>query len=680
MIVQLDEKINTNDPKVIRSNLIKFYSTLSKWYHFTPPIPIGEKYPCLKWKPFQSEKASALTIQAWAEDYPDCNFGICTGQKAGLVVVEADSPEAERFLSERAVPTSLQVITHRGMHHYYRYPANYNYIKTCAKIFGTDIDIRGDGGLVVAFGSVHKTGARYKPVGNWMTTPPSSLPEFNPAWFPDGINLLTKDISVCAERHEHDLSDAELTGAQQRLREWLSRRPGSTEGRDASGYVFGVACESFRRFPLTPETALPIWCEWGEGNNNTDQQGNYHPWTEAELLHKLRDAYRRVNYDPPIDEVLAAATARLESINPSEVNPEASPFASASASASEADPQPAKASASISLIWTADNVDRLADDELEVWLVDKWIEDHSLTIFSSKPYAGKTVIVRKLIADLVQGTPFFGMATLQTPVLYINTDRNRLRRTRQGIKQHIKHVDDYRTLFFMADETRLPETLKEPYIKECVKQVQEILIQRGLWRGRLLVVVDTFRSAYLRGLEKGSEQDSTMMQTVLAPVKAYVRASGISFMILHHDPKYSSGAAGSNAMPGITDQLWGFERAKGSKTGTLNIITRDDEYDPLSVKKCDDGSLVIPDDMEEKLEAAKKKQETDEKEIVATCDVVPFGADNAVTSEWVAEQLNISVRTAELRLKDAERPGIIPRVNHKGKGVRNDPKLWFRAG
>lgn len=61
------------------------------------PINLAAKKPYCDWKSLQNTPASHDTVEQWLEKWPDAGIGIITGVLSGLLVVDADTPEAVRW-------------------------------------------------------------------------------------------------------------------------------------------------------------------------------------------------------------------------------------------------------------------------------------------------------------------------------------------------------------------------------------------------------------------------------------------------------------------------------------------------------------------------------------------------------------------------------------------------------
>lgn len=103
---------------------------------------------------------SEFQIKKWWGMWPRSNIGLCTG--AAFVVLDIDSPDAEAQLEIMGyeVPESLQVRTGRGRHVYLKGDVS---IRNRAALLGEKgVDIRGEGGYVVAPPSLHENGRVYE--------------------------------------------------------------------------------------------------------------------------------------------------------------------------------------------------------------------------------------------------------------------------------------------------------------------------------------------------------------------------------------------------------------------------------------------------------------------------------------------------------------------------------------
>ena len=119
---------------------------------------------------FKAATTDPDRIAEWWDQHPDSNVGIATGKvSGGLVVIDLDIDEDKgkngyEVLKDwqrehGALQETAMVITGRGGYHYY-YRDSGTWRNRTGLYEG--VDIRGDGGYVVAPPSVHENGRRYE--------------------------------------------------------------------------------------------------------------------------------------------------------------------------------------------------------------------------------------------------------------------------------------------------------------------------------------------------------------------------------------------------------------------------------------------------------------------------------------------------------------------------------------
>ena len=132
-------------------------------------------------------------ILEWSAKFPDANIGIRTGSESGVIVLDIDPrhdgatslAQLERKFGN--LPATLEVLTGGGGRHlYYRHPGGI--IRNKANI-APGIDLRGDGGYVVAPPSRHVSLQHYR----WQT---KCQPVAAPAWL---LDLISKDGFVSTQ-------------------------------------------------------------------------------------------------------------------------------------------------------------------------------------------------------------------------------------------------------------------------------------------------------------------------------------------------------------------------------------------------------------------------------------------------------------------------------------------------
>lgn len=133
----------------------------------TPLVPTG----------FKAASKDADVIEAWWKKWPDANIGIATGSASGLVVLDFDLKSGgvgtfQELVHAQMLPETFEVSTGGGgVHLYYSRP---DFAVGNKQGLRPGMDVRGDGGYVVAPGSIHESGIPY--VETNYSESPKSLP------------------------------------------------------------------------------------------------------------------------------------------------------------------------------------------------------------------------------------------------------------------------------------------------------------------------------------------------------------------------------------------------------------------------------------------------------------------------------------------------------------------------
>lgn len=124
------------------------YATAVKYvetYKFSViPLKPNSKEPLIDWKPYQTRFPTPEELRKWFLNTEN-NIGIVTGKISNLSVLDVDVKELSV-----GVFSPISVITMRGKHIYFAFNGEVNSASKIAE----HIDVRGEGGYVVAPGSV----------------------------------------------------------------------------------------------------------------------------------------------------------------------------------------------------------------------------------------------------------------------------------------------------------------------------------------------------------------------------------------------------------------------------------------------------------------------------------------------------------------------------------------------
>ena len=224
----------------------------------------NDKRPAKDWSVYQERLASSDEVNEWDDK---ANIGLVTGKQSRIAVVDCESrADAEWFWNERA-KTPTVVKTRRGYHLYFQHVDGVGNAAKVKDEKGTPrYDVRGEGGYVVAPPS-EIDGNEYEYVFSLKLIQPEGLPEFQPEWMP-------KIYGNNGHTNEHK---AIANGVA-----YISKIR-AVSGQGGHNDTYRAACV-LRKSGMHEAEALAAMFEWNITNAEP-------PWSTAELLHKVKDAY-----------------------------------------------------------------------------------------------------------------------------------------------------------------------------------------------------------------------------------------------------------------------------------------------------------------------------------------------------------------------------------------------------
>ena len=226
----------------------------ARGYHVFP-VPPGQK------KSYKSSKFSegrqwgattdAKEVRRDFERWPEANVGIVTGPKSNIFVVECDTPEGHNVdgiaslamivAKHGALPDTLMAESPSGsLHHYFKYSEGVRIINSASKI-ASGIDVRGDGGMVVAPPSVKPGVGSYR----WMN-------DYAIADAPDWL------ITLC---QEEPTTQSLGSGPLQKVDQAEVVAALAVTPSDDEPVWFQIGCALAKELG---DAGLPIFIEWSE--------------------------------------------------------------------------------------------------------------------------------------------------------------------------------------------------------------------------------------------------------------------------------------------------------------------------------------------------------------------------------------------------------------------------------
>ena len=187
----------------------------------------------------------AGTIRQWWAQEPSYNVAIATGAASAVFAVDVDGLDAEIELRKLEadhgkLPATVEVITARGRHLYFKTPDVP--VRNSAGKIAAGIDVRGDGGYVLAPPSVHPSGKAYA----WSVDSAAAFADA-PAWL----------LARIAEPNGAGKQPAPAS-------EWRALIAGGVGEGQRDCTVAKLAGHLLRRF-IDPVVALELLQAWNAG-------------------------------------------------------------------------------------------------------------------------------------------------------------------------------------------------------------------------------------------------------------------------------------------------------------------------------------------------------------------------------------------------------------------------------
>ena len=229
------------------------------------PVEPRGKRALVRWQAFQYRRADVPEIAEWFRRWPDANIAIVTGIVSGLVVLDLDPRHGAHASLESlqqahgALPDTVEVSTGGGGRHlYFAHPGDVTHNRVG---MAPGIDLRGDGGYVVAPPSIHATGEPYR----WVRSPEVLYPVPLPAW-------LLQLAAGGHPSHGHPLSHW-----RRLLREGVAQGERNSGVASLAGYLL--------HYGVGPEVVMELLLCWNAVRCRP-------PLDEAEVLHTVESINR----------------------------------------------------------------------------------------------------------------------------------------------------------------------------------------------------------------------------------------------------------------------------------------------------------------------------------------------------------------------------------------------------
>ena len=456
-------------------------------------------------------------ITAWWQQWPAANVGIATGPVSGIIVVDVDQGgqimELLFGVLDHTIFSTKRSKTGGGTHYFYKYPTTAK-ISISASQLAKNIDIRGDGGYVIAPPSKHASGNNY----SWISESLELL-EFPQVWI-DKLNAPPAAKSSQPATPKSPPSNTNSTGN------------GVTNGNGHNAH----GSSPFVVPPPDPGLRVPIEINFGNRNNALIKlagQLRHFGYSEGAMFAALSVENQRI-CQPPLDNQeihdIAHSAGRYK---PS------TPMDQVSDDDSSANPDYEN---TLRPFLYKDFINaQFEQKEILAYHIGK----RDIAIIQAPTNAGKTTKLRNVVLCMTAGRPFMPFYAGQRPIKVAYFD---FENDAQDIQRDLAIMDDV----FMPKEAKL--------IGENL-----IVIPKGLMGGELFqfnthekwanelirdnnvefIIVDNISAAYDLNDENSNAE---VTKKVIKPLLKMAYKCDCAFLFAHH---YGKGKASEIEHAGV---------------------------------------------------------------------------------------------------------------------------------
>ncbi len=580
------------------------------------PLAPGGKIPAFStdWKAIATTDPERVRAMWWdpvMDAEQPYNIGIATGQ--GLVVLDVDNKNGKSGSTALGVlelmygdlPETYTVETPNGGQHLY-FRTDERIGNSVGKL-GEGLDVRSDGGFVVAEGS--RVGDRAYARGG-SSTERAGLPG----------DLVRHIVERCGRGPVDSVAGPSLAGAidpegaARRAAEWLETADVAVSGDGGNDTTYKVAARVKDFGVATPLEALDVMGDW---NDNCAP-----PWQADGLLKIIESAYK--HGQNPIG-------------SKAHVMPEA-----------EFEPVEVVDRRSIASALPVRNILSEGVNRHQNYLIKGLLNFGMVGLVAGAKNAGKSPLLLDIAAHIVRAEPWLGHRVRPGYVLYIATEgwtgiSNRL----AAVRQEYFDGADTVALDYLAASLNLRTSPKDA--RSIVQTVKERAAHFGLPPG--LVIIDTLSHT----LAGGDDSNQEHTKPVVANAKMIAGETGAAVLFAHHPTKNgSSGVRGSSTLEDDTDLTIKVEQdPKGPKRRVTTPRVKDyAEINPVAfdiktvqLGEDQDGdeitSVVVSWRSDAADEFADKLTGTGEK-VLAALRVAIDAKENATSASYTEWEMSLS--------------------------------------
>jgi hypothetical protein len=622
-------------------------------------IEFAEKSPYTAYG-LKDATTSARIINIWFGDrHAGAAIGVPTGEKLAGWVLDLDRHddrdghkwlEAMEAQHGQLPPTARASTANGGTHIFFKHVVG---IRNRAAI-APGVDTRGDGGYILAPGSVMADGRRYV----WKDWEEDGIPEFAdaPAWLVDMV-ITKAPAAVERVKSEYTYRPADDTGAtayaSKSFTMELDKLISAPKGQRGQ-QLFASACnigEFVAGGYISRSEAEAGLFDAATSNGLVGTDGDRKTWDKIKRgLDKTANSPRQIperandNGSDPEDLKAFAERNRAKKDAPSAATVGVSPTGDIAA---EATATPKKRER---FEWTW--FDEIEEGKPKETILKGWLGVGEFTTISGLPGTGKSVVVTDIACHIAAGMEWHGKKVKQGLVVYVAAERKKL--TERRMMAFRKHHDVHNVpLLVIGGRLDFTKDLKDARdLIAAIREAETITEMKCVW-----VIIDTLTRVFGGGDQNASKDMTRFVQScdeILAETKAHVTA-------IHHSAWSGERGKGAIDLDGAVDASF-MVKKEGNKHRLVCDGTNDGEEGDVLAFSMKSVPIGVDEDGE-----------------ATTAPVVVLAEETQMRS-GSDMQKSKNARAFDLLVALTERDGVDPETSGYPSGARVvSPETWKAA-
>jgi Bifunctional DNA primase/polymerase, N-terminal/AAA domain len=507
----------------------------------------------------------AEQIRQWWGRWTFANVGVVTGAKSGLLALDIDSHKGgvESFSAIQArygplVDTLMSNTGSGGAHLLYAHPGGDTLLPNKQRLDGyAGLDVRGDGGYIVAPPSRHASGALYE--WNLPDAPVRAAAD----WLLRLLSSERRDAPLLQSRAERQPGDANALDTREAISYWTHWATQRAVVGDRNGTAFWWACQ-LRDAGVSEADAEGATQQFYDGLADSSD------FSPREVDRAVRNAYRgavrdraqSLEFRSRPGAVSFQGRAMEDQGDPRDTPPSERPYDSAD----EAQQQHRQTRFQFL------TVQQVKDQPTPTWLIDRILPAKRLSIIFGDYGSYKSFLALDFALCVATGVPWCGHVVEQGPVAYIAGEGI------GGMGLRIRAWESQHPGAPPPDQLWMLGTAPQLLVPQ---DVAELVVAVGaLPQAPSFVIIDTLA----RSMVGGDEVSSEVMGRAVHAAEQLQAGFGCHVLLVHHKPKSGNGTRGHTSLPGAADAM--IEVTKDGQLVTVRCEKQKDakEFDKLYMR------------------------------------------------------------------------------------------------